>query len=465
MCTPRSPSLWACAYERSQDVALGADGSIVVSTESGHVFLRSRGDAGDGTILGAQASAGNAASVAKAFKFQRVPYLQRVVRVYANSAGAYGALRVDARAEEVRVEGATLAEEVGAIAPWLAHTSILNQLKHDNATEHEAVGREREDEDLHDPAILADQQALRRVLTLLHCHAQAKKAGEPALFACTAPRSHGADTLVHVLGGAEPYIPAHRVVLAARSTAFRDVLSGKRAIEARVTDGGIIRFALAKDKEKTRAQPYDGRHPAPWAHPTRVTVSGAHALTVLVLLTYLYTDSLLAVWDWRVASSPLLTPLFEKLKVKPGVVKAELQALASALELHELTRALEGAFKGEVRGELAGAFARVCGAVCCAVDSPARTDPLRPDVVLQLADREVRCHAAVLRARSPFFRAFFDEEAWTVNRWTAEGCVVVDFGHVSWRALEFVVRYLYGAEGEMFDVLGQYALFRARRCC
>ena len=93
------------------------DGSILVCTESGHVFLRSRAAPSPGaanSLVDAAEISGTGAgsSAGKAFKFQRIPYLQRVVRVYANSAGAYAVLRVDAKAEDVRVEGKVLRENL-----------------------------------------------------------------------------------------------------------------------------------------------------------------------------------------------------------------------------------------------------------------------------------------------------------------------------------------------------------------
>ena len=80
--------------------------------------------------------------------------------------------------------------------------------------------------------------------------------------------------------------------------------------------------------------------------------------------------------------------------------------------------------------------------------------PLAPDIVLQLADRGVSCHSVILRSRSPFFAAFFDDKDWTCKRWTPEGTVVVNLKHMKWRAVEPVLKYLcWGGEKEIFDVV------------
>ena len=475
----RPQRVWALRKKFSavRDVALGADGSLLVCTASGHVFLRSRAP---GTNAGAPAPAEEQGGAGKAFKFQRVPFLQRVVRVCANSTGAFAALRVDARAEEVRTEGLALREEVERVVPWFGPAAqaevveaALDKESEVDALGDDALGDDALDngafggeDDVHDPAVVRDQAKLTAFLGLLDRHAQAVKASKAPLptddsiplrgpLDGDSARVHGADLLVHILGGTEPRIPAHRVILAARSRVLREVLSGKKGVGAKAAGGSSVRLVLAKEKDKA-AQP-GGRTPSPWSTPARLTVSGAHPLTVLILLRYLYADELTAIWDWRVAGAGALKGAFERLKVRPAQVKAELQALAGALELREMEQALEGAFKREVRETLARDLGRVEAEVCEALTKVAAEDPMRPDIVLLLADREVSAHSVVLRARSPFFRAFFDEEVWTVNRWTAEGTIRVDLRHMRWREVRYVVRYLYGADAEMFDALEDVA--------
>ncbi|GJE93782.1 hypothetical protein PsYK624_099430 [Phanerochaete sordida] len=469
----RPQRVWALRKKFSavRDVALGADGSIVVCTEAGHVFLRSRSPASS-----ASAAPADEGGAGKAFKFARVPCLQRVVRVYANSTGAFAALRVDARVDEVCVEGRTLREEIEGVVPWFGPpadgrrqgreaVSVLGVGVRVDGDEDGDGERERprdveDGED--DPAVLRDQVALAALLMLLDTHAQAVKAsralpGEaplPSPLSGTSEGAHGADLLVHVLGGTEPRIPAHRAILGARSAVLRAVLAGK-ACEVKVSGGAAIRIALAKDKEKDKERERrsdDGSHPCPWRTPARLTVAGAHPLSVLLLLRYLYADDLVAVWDWRIGGAPALTPAFARLKVRPAQLKTELQALADALALPAMAAALEGAFRRDVAPTLARDLGAVAAEVCEAdVREVEERDALRPDVVLLLADREVPAHGAVLRARSPFFAAFFGEPAWTARRWTPERTIRVDLRHMRWREVQYVLRYLYGAEEEVFD--------------
>lgn len=67
------------------------------------------------------------------------------------------------------------------------------------------------------------------------------------------------------------------------------------------------------------------------------------------------------------------------------------------------------------------------------------------------------CHSVVLRARTPFFEAFFGEEEWTRERWDegGSGVLSVELRHLRWRGMEWVVRFMVcGEEEGMFDGLG-----------
>ncbi|KAJ6618827.1 hypothetical protein B0H10DRAFT_2028138 [Mycena sp. CBHHK59/15] len=129
--------VWALRKQFSavRDVALGADGSIIICTESGHVFVRSRS-----------------------------------TKVCANSTGAFGALRVDFKPEPIRVEGNTMAEDLATIRPYL------------DSPQWAYVGDEGDDVD--DTGIEADFASVLRLCQVLkHASVAAK---------------HGADVMVHV---------------------------------------------------------------------------------------------------------------------------------------------------------------------------------------------------------------------------------------------------------------------------
>lgn len=407
-----------------QDVALGSDGSIIICTESGHVFVRQR-----------TAKAGHGAGGAvKTHKFAQMPYLQRVVRVCANVTGAYGALRVDYVAPPVKIVGRLVAQDLAEVQPWLQFQGLVQEAG--SPVEADPVNEPGEDnegevpdDEGEDIAIQKDIRHIRTLLSLL----EAFKAGGVAHSLFGGRRlPHGADVLVQVQGND---IPAHRVVLAARSPTLARVLAGGATIQ---DAGWRLSIRLLPPATLT-------------AHP-RLSISACQPLTVLLLLTYLYSDDVPALWDPRVGL--VLSNRVPALGVRLAQVKQELQALARVLELPALATSLEAPVKRVPRPTMGADLRRLFAASQEGRVAPYVGDPLAPDVVLRLSDREVRTHALVLRARSPFFAAFFGEEEWTRKRWTAEGTVVLDLRHMRWREMEYVCRWMCcGEDAEMFHVL------------
>ncbi|KAG8827699.1 hypothetical protein FRC18_009864, partial [Serendipita sp. 400] len=120
---PIPQPVWAVRkqFTAVKDVALGADGSLILCTKSGHVFVRSR-------VL--RASLAHAPSVPTApskggssFKFQRVNHLQRVIRVCANSAGSFAALRLDATPRPLSLAHKTFMGDLEKIMPFKCYLS------------------------------------------------------------------------------------------------------------------------------------------------------------------------------------------------------------------------------------------------------------------------------------------------------------------------------------------------------
>ncbi|KAA1470069.1 hypothetical protein DENSPDRAFT_797206 [Dentipellis sp. KUC8613] len=417
--------VWALRKQWSavRDAALGSDGSIVICTESGHVFVRSRNLKSGQTVS------------AKSFKFQRVPYIQRAVGVRANDTGAFAALRVEYRPDPIPIVGNSLAQDLASVRPWVRYDTVAPSDAEDVRVEptlpstHEDAAMpipvpftEEDDESSDDMAVEADVQELLALQKLIQQDALSRKRfGGRGLFEGKR-LAHGADLLIRVPPGIE--FPVHRAVLAARSKPLAALLSGGKGKSFSDTDGGSgLSFKLSGAQ--------------------RLAVSGAHVLSVLVLMHYLYSDQLLAIWDPRV--SRCLAPALGTLQ--PAQVTRELQALARVLGLEEAGEALRAATKRTPEPTLA----RDVGAL---FHDPAPLRAVKPDVVLKLRDSDVHTHSVVLRARTVFFAAFFDDEDWTRERWTAEGTVEVDLRHLEWRAMEYVLRFMCcGEEGEMFETL------------
>ncbi|KAI9507166.1 hypothetical protein F5148DRAFT_151381 [Russula earlei] len=87
-----------------RDAALGSDGSLIICTQSGHVFVRSRSGS------------------SKAPRFVRVTGLQRVIAVRTSDTGALAALREPYLPLDITPVGNNLAEDVSRLRPYFSFT-------------------------------------------------------------------------------------------------------------------------------------------------------------------------------------------------------------------------------------------------------------------------------------------------------------------------------------------------------
>ncbi|EJF64315.1 hypothetical protein DICSQDRAFT_54213 [Dichomitus squalens LYAD-421 SS1] len=423
--------VWALRKQFSavRDVALGVDGSIIICTESGHVFVRSR-----------NLKAGQGSSV-KTFRFQRVPYVQRVTRVCANATGAFAALREDFHPMEVRVVGNRLPQDLASVQPYLKLISPDERSSPSGtsgtvlspSTEIPPGSDEEEDEE--DSAVQSDVKQVKALTSVILRLKEARKGSDAISALDYNDLPYHADLIVNVQSnGIE--LPTHRVILAARSSVLGEVLSETKTIR--------------DTKSSVAIQGHASKGASPKL--ARVTFAGCHPLSVLILIVYLYSDELLAVWDPRISHA--IHRQLEQLKVKPPQLKAELQALSSLLGLSALSDVVNAPVKRTPKSILSEDMQKLFFRTQTEGVGARARRPLAPDVVLHLADREVFCHSVVLRARSPFFAAFFDDKDWTAKRWTPEGTIVVNFKHMKWRAVEPALKYLCGGgDKEIFDVV------------
>ncbi|KAH9930197.1 uncharacterized protein B0H18DRAFT_1083842 [Fomitopsis serialis] len=347
----RTPArVWALRKKITavKDVALGADGSLIICTESGHVFVRTRA---------AKPAHGGAGGAVKTHKFAQMPYLQRVVRVCANVTGAYGALRVDYVPPPVKLAGRLVAQDMAEVQPWLTFEPPVQEASIGASSPTDAdVEEEVADDEGGDIAIQKDIKHIRTLLSLLE-----------ALKAAHASGAARSPFEGHILVQVHSYeVPAHRPSFS---------------------------------------------------------------------MTYLYSDDVPALWDPRVGLA--LSGAVPALGVRLAQVKQELQALARVLELPALSTSLEAPVKRVPRPTMGADLSRLFAA-------SQRSGGRAPG-----ADARGGAARAVA-----VFAAFFDEEEWTRKRWTPEGTVVLDLGHLRWREMEVVCRYMCcGGDAEMFDVI------------
>lgn len=283
-----------------------------------------------------------------------------------------------------------------------------------------------------DKSIQSDVRDIVRLCDLIYAERNARKDSGRGVFD-GARYTHGPDLMVQIQSGLA--VPIHRVVLSARCPALDRLASG---IDKTTQDRDTNIVIKAPLQRVSVAEP----------NMAMLTITGCQPLSVLILLTYLYSDNVLALWDPRIASM-VDRQVRSATRISPDKVKAEIQVLARILDLPCLTQILDAPVKKTPTPTIAVDFRRI-------LYESQHNRRHNPDVILDLADRQVFCHSLLLRARSPLFAAFFDDEDWTTERWGADGTILVNLRHLRWREMEFVIRFMCcGDDQEMFNNLGE----------
>lgn len=356
------------------------------------------------------------------------------------------------------MEGKTLAQDLGNIQPILALLSSKSDGHLDSRFADDAVPTSEpqifptqepdEDEEQEDVDVEQDIVKLRDLIRFLKRERQKRKSDtKPTKDDDMKRLWQGADTLVHI---GEYTIPAHHVVLASRSRPLLDVFHGTHIVAPD-----------SKPKLSIKLLP---SRPGPGLGVNKITaleVKGANPLSVLILLHYLYSDEVLAIWDRRV--NVALAGDWLGIKIDAGLVKSDLQTLARVLDLQPLQVVLQAPVKRAPMASLPQHFAQLFDLAQQLEDSASDVqvpETLRPDIVLVLKDRSVWTHSTVLRCRSAFFAGMLGSPEWTERRWSPEGVLRVDFGHLRWHIMQYVMRFVVcGEDKEMFEVLCEWGDF------
>ena len=380
----------------ARDVGVDADGAIIISTEEGSVWKR--------TKRKTSSTAATADYKPKDYKFSRMPGLTRVLAVRASAYGAYAAIRrdCDVLKTQLVVEDQTIWKD---LLPLLALRKLLE-------------GRSNAEDDTR-PRFWQATPKIDEVKDLKQVILESKDIeAELADLAaqCFADPAASYDAVVTTTTS-DVAIPVHRFVLTARSRVLR---RGFRDL-CETSTFTIPELAISElDK--------DGR--------TAVRLQGLDILTVIDLVLYLYTDAIVDFWH--------MTRLAPKMAYRHRQVRTELMKVAAKLELVKLEPAVRQ---------------MVMPRQCLDLDlEVAFADPAffyDGDVVVQLEDEEMRVHSAVMRARCPFFEGMFMGRAggrWLADRGEDEAEVTVDLSHINLRTFTMVLRHIYADTGsELFD--------------
>lgn len=330
-----------------------ANDTIIVSTRSGHVYVRHRKKeltTVKGFELRSSTNAAQHSNRRSQYKVTRVANLQRVVSVAVSSSGGFGAIRSDAPLLDFEDTGEALAESLMRVVP---HYKLL-----DTAEARGNWGRARlppspdsddAEEEEEDIMIEQDSKTLNKICHML----------EVWDSSWTLP-SQGSDILL-VAGTSGVMIPAHTTILRARSPAIATALLGD-------TSQGIL---FTKTGTNT------------------LLIPGCSPMAAFILLHYFYTDQILALYDGRIFHK--VHSAYPYLQIQISVLKKELQGLSTLLKLPALTLALVG-------------YGKTLPPPTLATDVHALyVSDTAVDVIILGDGREYRCHSAILRARCPFF--------------------------------------------------------------
>ncbi|KAK6442567.1 hypothetical protein LTR95_001190 [Oleoguttula sp. CCFEE 5521] len=382
----------------ARDVSVDADGSVILTTEEGSVWQRTK----RAKIKDAAASA-RGDYKPKDYKFSRVPGLTRVMAVRSSAYGAYAAVRrdCDVAKTQVAVETSSLWEDLAALC-------ALNELASPAADREEDTDRPR----FWQPARKHNAvQALKSAITgSKDVEADFKVICEHALEDETAKYD-----AILVTTTSELKIPVHRFLLTGRSRILR---RGLRDL-CPTSTFTIPEFAVSELDEHGRVI---------------LRFHGIDVLTLIDFAMYLYTDALVDFWHIRNA---------KHLAFRYRQVRTELMKLASRLDLVKLEPAVRQMVEVQP---------------CLSLDlESAYKDPafhFDGDIIVQLEDNEIRAHSVLLSARCPFFEGFFQGRAggkWLEGR-DDEDEINVDLSHITSQTFNMVLRHIYADTGaEIFD--------------
>ncbi|MCO5596225.1 hypothetical protein L7F22_050285 [Adiantum nelumboides] len=378
----------------ARDVGVGSGQDLIIVTESGHVFVRSRkSDVMPQSNNLSNANASSSISVKGKSGWKPVPFLQRVVRVAMNESGGLAAIKIDAKVREVRSRSRTLNDDLRDILAHLKTGSaaekdgqdIVGDLAEAFACElhitddddDAGVMLSSDDDDDDSEVSNLGAQYIAQAQTIAEAGRRwMDRNDQQEVSIVLNPKERmpfGCDMFVVA---ANRYLPAHRILLSARLPKLASILfdppikgSGK------MFDGIVIRMRVEKE--------------------------------------------------------------FAKIKSSATQIRAQLKQLVDALSISGLSHSLDSPVPTSPKPQLSQDMHSF---FLANVDKEEGRSNLH-DMELQLSDRVVRCHSIMLR-RSPFFAALLQPH-WTSNRWSNEGVLKVNMSHTRWEVARITLLFLY----------------------
>ncbi|KAF2689968.1 hypothetical protein K458DRAFT_399374 [Lentithecium fluviatile CBS 122367] len=379
----------------ARDVDVDQDGSIILTTEAGSVWRRTK----RATIKTA-ITTNSTEQKPKDYKFQRVPGLTRVIAVRASAFGAYAAIRkdCDVTRTQIGVDEPNLWKDV---APLLSFYAL---------SEYE----ERSDDEDPSPRFWqrpSEAQSLRkRVLRSTDLEKEVDDILRRAM-----PSSENSYDLEVGSSLSDVRIPIHEFILSGRSRILREAMTSFRSGDSSDLDISDL-LSIKQEGEKVT-----------------VLFQGLDFLTLFDLVLYIYTDSVVDFWN--------VTRHYPTLAYRYRTIRTELMKVASRLELRQLEPAVR---------QMVAPRRSLNMDMELAIQEPSFFDS--GDLIIELADGEMILHADIVCQRCPFFEGLFRGRAggqWLASRRMEDSQQVrIDLTHIETHLFELVVRHLYTDAGE-----------------
>jgi inhibitor of Bruton tyrosine kinase len=383
-------------WDGIKSVGVSENGSVIICTQAGAVWRRVKRT----KVKDAFTGAGGLSR--KDYKFQRVPGLTKVAAVRSNTFGVYAAIRRDCDVTkcQISIDEQSLWQDIESLSS--IRDIVASDPVQDNSTEASNT-----------PVILKNLvDALKRVVLTSpdleadicrHVLSQDLKSYDFEIFSSIS----------------EIGIPVHGFVLAARSSIFRAALA-----DFRLTGAASVPELLVIEESSSQPRP-------------QVVFQGLDFITIVNLVTYLYTDRVVDVWHFT-RQSP-------KMAFRYRQVRTELMKTAAQLKMSKLESAVRLMREPDRQMSLD---------MSLAIQDPAYFED--GDCTIELDGSEVTVHSTLLCQRCPFFEGLFNGRAagqWLAGRRQDDSDTIrIDLKHIEPETFQLVLRYIYADIGpELFD--------------
>ncbi|KAI9682389.1 MAG: hypothetical protein M1817_000443 [Caeruleum heppii] len=383
-----------------RDVDVGQDGTVVICTQSGSVWRRTK----RAKIKDAQSTSFQEYRP-KDYKFSRVPGLSRIIAVRSNNHGAYAAVRrdCDVTKTQIIVQASSVRDDFTSL---LAFRELLFRDYEDERPRLWLKAQPRDGLGYILNQVLAEANLEHELTQLVTRHLEGDRRSFDAMITS---------------GRSDFQIPAHQFLLSARSPVMAAVLAAVRAGN-QSDELDLVSVSRIDD------------------HRLQLNFPGLDSLTIINLVLFTYTDTLLPIWSFA-REMPKCAFRFRQ-------VRTELMKLALRLEIRELEAAVR---------VMRAPIATLQRDMTIAMESPAFLDD--GDVIVELDGAECRVHSALVCQRCPFFQGLFNGRAaggWLSARQygvePGDTFVKVDLKHVNPDIFRLILRHIYADCGqEIFD--------------